>query len=64
MSDHRRLYRGDTVSLNGSQGTVLRVARDESWADVGWWLADGSYGWTERQPKPELLVLLWSAPRG
>jgi hypothetical protein len=62
MADARRLHRGDTVTMDGSKGTVLRVSRDGWWADVGWWLADGSYGWTKREHNPRLLLLPGERP--
>lgn len=58
MTDNRRFYRGDTVYMAGTPslfGTVLRVARDESWVDVRW--NPEGQGWTKRQPRPEYVCL-------
>lgn len=48
------LQRGDAVVMRGDLGTltvvgtVLRVARDGSWADVRW--ASTTASWTKRMP--------------
>ena len=43
--------KGDRFTWNGCLITVLRVARDETWADIHCKTFVGA-GWTKRQPLP------------